>query len=208
MKVAILGATSGVIDPDTQFKLLKDDVIIVDREEYFIIDERETSVSPYIERWAKEHRIPIIQMDFKPYVYKGDYENDYWGSHIAWYKDIVRNSDRIIVYCDDDYVYRDLYMFIIGYAFFLNKEVEMVKLKPMQFFTFSIGCSDDRYNECYFTIRIDQDIPEDTAREMAIMEAKKRFSAYCKKHSVVSTYELSILTTGYNGTQFWKEVVE
>ena len=126
MKVAIIGGTSNIVDPDTQIQISKDDSVIIDEEDLFIIDETETAVSPYIKKWAKENKIPVIEMGFKPYVYKGDHENDYWGSHIAWYKDIVQNADKLYVYCDEDYVYGELTMFAAGYALYLNKEVEII----------------------------------------------------------------------------------
>ena len=60
MKIAVIGGTSNIVDPDTQIKLSKDDSLIIDAEAFFIIDETETAVSPYIERWAKERGVAYI----------------------------------------------------------------------------------------------------------------------------------------------------
>jgi len=148
-----------------------------------------------------------IEMVFNPNVYKGDYENDYWGAHIKWYKEIVQNADKLIVYCDENYIYRDLHMFAAGYALCLNKPVEIIRLKPMQHFTFSIGYEDEKHAECFFSIKIDESIPVDVAKGMAIEQAKKKFSDYTKQHYIYNSgcgqgCELCIL----EGT-CWKTVV-
>lgn len=208
MKVAILGRTTNMVDPDSQLKLSKDDTIIIDEEDLFVIDETEKAVSPYIKKWAEKNKYSIIEMGFKSYLYKGDYENDYWKSHIAWYKHIVQNADMIIIYCDEeDYSYRELNIFAAGYALFLDKPVEIIKLKPMQHFTFSIGYEDEKHAECFFSVKVDKDIPKEKARGIAIEQAKKKFSDYTEQHPIhFGGYghgcELCILEEG----RYWKTV--
>ena len=211
MKVAIFGDTSNIVDLDSQIKLSKEDTIITNSYNPFIIDGSESDVAFYVEKWAKEHNIPVIEMYFKAWVYKGDFEGDYWNSRIAWYKDIVKHSDKIVVYCDEDYSYSELHWFAIGYALYLDKQVEVIKLKPMQHFTFSIGYEDERHAECFFSIRLDKDIPREVAKGMAIEQAKKKFSDYTKQHpyhncSYGHSCELCILEGSILKGRYWKTV--
>lgn len=162
MKVAVIGKTSSILTPKYELKLSPSDLLILDGDVSGGLDEG--WVFKPLEKWAKESNIPYKIMYFYSYKHKPE---------TLWYKEIVDEADKLVVYCDDkDNSITELCLYAINYAKELCKEVSIIKLSPMYRFHFLIT---ERYDDDFsegFTIREDAQMPYESARAKAMVEAQ------------------------------------
>lgn len=195
MKVAVIGRTSNTIKPDYELKLSPTDLLILDGD---VSGTHYEWVYEPLEKWAKERNIPYKVMYFYSFRHKPE---------TLWYKEIVDECDKLVVYCDDkEDGITDLGLYAIEYAKELGKEVSIIKLPVMYHFIFHIKEWD---NDCNggFQILKDASMNYECARAEAIVEAQLRFVQYIHKWDSKYVFFLKLLEKKrYGYGQEWVEI--
>lgn len=198
MRIAIIGKTSNIPKPKIELNLSTNDYLIFDGESSGSWDEG--WVYPFFKEWATERNIPF-QTKF--------YFSQKYESKEDWYKEIIDQADKLVVYCDDkEEAITKLGLFAINYARKNEKEVHIISLPYMYHFHFLIKEKDYRdFNEA-FTIIKDGKIFFQRAKAEAIIEAQIKYLSYiCSWENYPSSLSFTLYIEDKCEYQlFWKEI--
>lgn len=176
MTVAAIGKTTNIVQPDKELKLSPSDLLILDGN---VSGLDENWVYTPLKKWAEERNIPFRIMYFYSPKHKPE---------TLWYKEIVDETDRLVVYCDDKIDSIDsLGLYALNYAKESGKEISIIKLPPMFLFHFCVSARGERISEA-FTIRKSIQIPYEYARATAMVEAQIEYLKYITKWDFYDMY--------------------
>lgn len=193
MKLAVIGKTTGIIQPDYELKLSPSDLLILDGD---VSGNDEGWVFSPLQKWAKERNIPVKIMYF--------YSSKHFPETL-WYKEIVEEADKLLVYCDDkENSITTLCSYAINYAKELGKPVSVIKLSPMYHFHFLMKEWDDRDYDKGFIIKKDAKCAYEYAWAEAIVDAQLQFIKHIHLFPK-QTFWLKILERN-NYHEYWKDI--